>query len=173
MKGLAFAGLTWPGIVTWDDIRTVDYLRVARGRGPEAHRLPRHLDGRAPHALPRRVGRPHRGGVRRRVHVYRRPMIRCTSTRTRSSTSCRTCTVARHAGRRVDGRPAPLLVQQCEKDELFPLAGMKESLEVIAKVYEKAGVKDKFSGRFYNEPHKFTKEMQDDAFAFFDKHLEG
>jgi hypothetical protein len=67
--------------------------------------------------------------------------------------------------------PRALLVQQCEKDGLFPLAGMKESVEVIAKVYEKGGAKAQFTGRFYNEPHKFTKEMQDDAFAFLDKHL--
>src|SRR5437660_8401880 len=26
VKALTFAGLTWPGIVAWDDIRTVDYL---------------------------------------------------------------------------------------------------------------------------------------------------
>ena len=26
VKGLCYAGLTWPGIVFWDDIRTVDYL---------------------------------------------------------------------------------------------------------------------------------------------------
>src|SRR5215831_18720883 len=26
VKGLTFAGTTWPGIVFWDDIRTVDYL---------------------------------------------------------------------------------------------------------------------------------------------------
>jgi hypothetical protein len=48
---------------------------------------------------------------------------------------------------------------------------MKESLDVIGKVYEKAGAKEKFVGRFYNEPHKFTKAMQDDAFTFLDKHL--
>jgi dienelactone hydrolase len=26
VKGLTFAGATWPGVVAWDDIRTVDYL---------------------------------------------------------------------------------------------------------------------------------------------------
>src|SRR5699024_5941264 len=25
-KGLTFAGATWPGVVAWDDMRTVDYL---------------------------------------------------------------------------------------------------------------------------------------------------
>ena len=26
MRGLTFAGATWPGVVFWDDMRTVDYL---------------------------------------------------------------------------------------------------------------------------------------------------
>jgi hypothetical protein len=38
-------------------------------------------------------------------------------------------------------------------------------------VYEKGGAKARFAGRFYDVPHKFTKEMQDDAFAFLDKYL--
>ena len=33
------------------------------------------------------------------------------------------------------------------------------------------GAKEQFVGKFYDVPHKFTKEMQDDAFAFLDKHL--
>ena len=48
---------------------------------------------------------------------------------------------------------------------------MKESVEKIAAIYEKAGVKDQFSGRFYDEPHRFTKAMQDEAFDWFDKQL--
>ena len=69
--------------------------------------------------------------------------------------------------------PRALLVQQCEKDGLFPLTGMKDAVTNIAKVYEKAGAKEKFAGRFYDVPHKFTKEMQNDAFAFLDEHLKG
>ena len=48
---------------------------------------------------------------------------------------------------------------------------MKESLEKIAAVYERAGAKDRFTGRFYDEPHRFTRQMQDDAFAWFDRQL--
>ena len=62
-------------------------------------------------------------------------------------------------------------MQQCRQDRLFPPAGMKEAVEKIAAVYEKAGVKDRFTGRFYDEPHQFTLAMQDDAFAWLDKQL--
>jgi hypothetical protein len=68
--------------------------------------------------------------------------------------------------------PRALMVLQCSRDGLFPLAGMQESLEQIAAGYERAGVKDKFSGRFYDVPHTFSRQMQDDAFAWFDRHLE-
>jgi hypothetical protein len=63
------------------------------------------------------------------------------------------------------------MVLQCSRDGLFPLTGMKESVEKIAAVYEQAGVKDGFTGRFYDVPHRFTRQMQDDAFAWFDRQL--
>ena len=63
------------------------------------------------------------------------------------------------------------MVLQCSQDQLFPLAGMKESIEKIAAVYERAGVKDKFVGRFYDVPHRFSRQMQEDAFAWFDQRL--
>jgi hypothetical protein len=67
--------------------------------------------------------------------------------------------------------PRPLLVQQCQQDRLFPLAGMRASIERIADGYTKAGAKDRFTGRFYDEPHIFTRRMQDDAIDWFDRHL--
>ena len=65
------------------------------------------------------------------------------------------------------------MVQQCKQDKLFPLAGMEAAVEKIASVYRKAGVPDRFNGRFYDVPHRFSLAMQDDAAAFFDRHLKG
>jgi hypothetical protein len=48
---------------------------------------------------------------------------------------------------------------------------MRESIEKIAAVYERAGVKENFVGRFYDVRHSFTRQMQDDAFAWFDHRL--
>jgi hypothetical protein len=62
--------------------------------------------------------------------------------------------------------PRALMVQQCSRDGLFPLSGMKESLAKIEKAYAAAGAAAKFSGRFYDAPHQFTLPMQEDAFAW-------
>jgi len=67
--------------------------------------------------------------------------------------------------------PRALLVQQCRRDRLFPPAGMEESVRRIAATYQAAGCPEKFEGRFYDEPHRFTIAMQDEAFAWLDKHL--
>lgn len=173
VKGLCYAGLTWPGIVFWDDIRTVDYL-VTR-----------------PEVDPKRIGclgismggwrTAFLAGLDERIAAAdvvgfmstMKPMIK-THLDTHSFVH-----FVPGLHRWLDlpdvvsmMSPKPLLVQQCSKDGLFPLEGMKESVEKIAAVYAKAGVKDKFEGRFYDEPHKFTKPMEDEAFAWFDKQLQ-
>jgi len=48
---------------------------------------------------------------------------------------------------------------------------MQESVEKIAAIYAKAGVSDRFISRFYDVPHQFNVEMQEDAFRWFDEHL--
>ena len=48
---------------------------------------------------------------------------------------------------------------------------MKESVEKIGAVFDRAGAQEKFTGRFYDEPHHYTRQMQDDAFAWFDREL--
>ena len=40
-------------------------------------------------------------------------------------------------------------------------------------MYRAAGCEKQFEGRFYDEPHRFTRGMQDDAFAWLDRHLKG
>lgn len=171
-KSLIYAGLCWPGIITWDDMRTVDYL-VTR-----------------PEVDPHRIGclGVSLGGWR---------TIFLAGMDERIAAACVVgfmSTVAPMIERHIDTHsfahfvpglhqhldlpdvvsllaPKPLLVQQCKQDGLFPLAGMEASVEKIAKVYEKAGVKDKFSGRFYDVPHRFDVAMQDEAFGWLDKQL--
>ena len=67
--------------------------------------------------------------------------------------------------------PKPLLVQQCTHDGLYPLSGMKDAVKKIGAIYEKVEAAENFSGRFYDTAHRFTRDMQADAFAFFDQHL--
>jgi dienelactone hydrolase len=171
-KALTFAGATWPGIVAWDDVRTVDYL-VTR-----------------PEVDPKRIGclGISMGGYRsiylpaldERVKAACivgflstvRPMIRAHI----DTHSWVHFLPGLH--RHLDlpdvvtlAAPRAVLVQQCSRDGLFPLAGMKAGVARIAEVYKQAGAEERFAGRFYDVPHKFTRAMQEEAFRWLDRHL--
>lgn len=172
VKALTLAGTTWPGIVFWDDMRTVDYL-VTR-----------------PEVDPKRIGC---AGIS--MGGYRSMFLSALDSRIRAGCVVGFMSTVRpmiHAHldthswvhflpelhRYLDwpdvvslAAPRALLVQQCSKDGLFPLAGMQDAVAKIATVYDRAGAKDQFTGRFYDEPHRFTRSMQDDAFAWFEKQL--
>lgn len=172
VKSLIYAGKTWSGIVSWDDIRTVDYL-VSR-----------------PDVDPERIGciGVSFGGWR---------SLFLAGLDERISAACVTgfmSTVKPMIKNHIDTHswvhfvpglhryldipdvasmmaPKPLLVQQCRQDGLFPLHGMVESVDKIAAIYEKAGVPNQFEGRFYEQPHILNIEMQDEAFNWLDRHL--
>ncbi|MEX0716786.1 MAG: alpha/beta hydrolase family protein [Planctomycetaceae bacterium] len=172
VQSLIYAGLTWPGMVVRDDMRTVDYL-VTR-----------------PEVDPERVG-----CVGISMGGYRSLYLSGVDERIKAACvtgfmSTVKSMVKKHINKHswvhylptIHGyldwpdivsmmAPKPLMVQQCEQDGLFPLEGMRESLEKIGGVYEKAGVKERFHGRFYDQRHIFSVAMQDEAFDFFDATL--
>lgn len=71
------------------------------------------------------------------------------------------------------GLRAPLatLVQNNNEDQLFTLSEMHRADEMLQLVFTKAGNPSVYETRFYDGPHKFDLQMQQDAFAFFDTHL--
>jgi dienelactone hydrolase len=171
-QSLILAGMTWEGIVLWDDMRTVDYL-ISR-----------------PEVDPNRIG-----CVGISFGGYRSFFL--AGMDDRIAAACVVgfmSTIKPMARRHVDTHswvhfvptlhryldwpdivamraPKPLLVLQCRRDGLFPLQGMQESVDKIAAIYSKAGASDRFTGRFYDVPHQFNVEMQEDAFRWFDGHL--
>ena len=171
VKGLTFAGATWPGVVFWDDMRTLDYL-VTR-----------------PEVDPKRIG-----CVGISMGGYRSLFLTALDSRIRAGCVVGFMSTVQpmiHANlehsfvhflpalhRYLDwpdvvslAAPRSLMVLQCSRDGLFPLAGMQDAVEKIASLYENAGAKEKFVGRFYDVPHKFTRPMQEDAFAWFERQL--
>lgn len=171
-KALNLAGTTWQGIVLWDDMRTIDYL--ATRKEVDAHRI---------------------GCVGVSFGGYRSLFLAGMDDRV--AAACVVgfmSTVKPMARRHIDTHswvhfvpgvhryldwpdivaaraPKPLLVLQCRRDELFPLAGMQEAVDKIAAIYTKARARDQFTGRFYDVPHQFNVEMQEDAFSWFDEVL--
>jgi len=173
-KALIYAGLCWPGIVFWDDIRTVDYLVTRPEVDPKRLGcLGISMGGWRTSflaGLDERIGAACAVGFMSTVKAMIQEKIDTHSW----------VHFVPHLHPYLDlpdvismMAPKPLMVQQCNQDRLFTLDGMKESVEKIATVYAKAGVKDKFQGRFYDAPHTFNKTMQDEAFEWFDKVLKG
>lgn len=173
-KSLVFAGTTWPGIVSWDDMRAVDYL--ASRPEVDANRI-----GCVGISM---------GGYRSLYLGARDPRIAATCIVGFMSTTAPMLQahIDTHSWvhflpglhRWLDwpelaalSAPRALLVQQCSQDRLFPLTGMQESIRRIGDLYASAGVPDRFSGRFYDEPHRWTRAMQDEAFDWLDRQLKG
>jgi dienelactone hydrolase len=171
-KSLVYAGATWPGITAWDDIRTVDYLCTR------------------PEVDPKRIGclgvsfggwrSLFLGGLDQRITANCvvgfmsavKPMIR----RHMDTHSFVHFVPGLH--RRLDlpdvaalRVPKPLLVLQCRRDGLFPLAGMQEAVKNIEAIYAHAGAPRSFTARFYDLPHVFNVAMQEEAFDWLDRML--
>jgi dienelactone hydrolase len=171
-RSLQWAGTTWQGIAHWDDMRTVDYLATR------------------PEVDPKRIGCL---GIS--MGGYRTDFLAGLDERIRAAVSVGWMSTLRpmikaHVNthsfihflpgltRYVDlpdviacMAPKPLMVQQCTRDALYPIDGMRESVRKIAAVYEKAGAASRFQGRFYDRPHVFSASMQDEAFAWLDHWL--
>ena len=172
VKSLIYAGLTWPGVVAWDDMRTIDYL-VSR-----------------PEVDPARIGccGVSMGGYRALLLAGLddriaagcvagfmstvRPMIR----KHMDTHSFVHFIAGLHEHLDLPDvvalrAPKPLMVLQCQQDGLFPLPGMEEAVNKIAAVYRKCGAPEAFASKFYDVPHRFDIAMQEDAFAWMERHL--
>jgi dienelactone hydrolase len=67
--------------------------------------------------------------------------------------------------------PRPTLVLNDKEDQLFTMPEMERADRILAEVYTKAGVADRYKCSFYPGPHKFDREMQAEAFAWFERWL--
>jgi dienelactone hydrolase len=171
-RSLFWAGTTWQGIVHWDDIRTLDYLASR------------------PEVDPARIGCVgiSMGGYRTDFLAGLEDRIQCAVSVGWMSTLRPLIRnhVTTHSfihflpglTRFVDlpdvigcMAPKPLMVQQCRLDQLYTMEGMKESVSKIEAIYARSGVDSMFQGRFYDRPHMFSIEMQEEAFAWLDRWL--
>jgi hypothetical protein len=69
--------------------------------------------------------------------------------------------------------PNPVLVLNNRQDQLFTMPEMERADRILTEVYRKAGVPDHYRAMFFDGPHKFDRDMQREAFGWFDKWLKG
>lgn len=163
-KSLFLSGVTWPGIIIWDDIRTVDYLCSREDVDSE------------------RIGcwGISMGGFRATHLCGLDERIKCSviigfmssyTQMLKSHIGCHTwINYVPGFYKYLDFPdvaslmvPKPLMIQHCAKDDLFPPEGMRISSEKIAEVYRMNGAGEKFASRFFDVPHMFSREMQEIA----------
>ncbi|MHB9133554.1 MAG: alpha/beta hydrolase family protein [Armatimonadota bacterium] len=172
-KSLFWAGITWPGILAWDDMRTVDFLLtrpevdaqrigcVGLGMGGMRGILLGALDPRVKAVcsvgwmttladmLEDKVGRQSWANVIPGLTgLFDWPDV-----------------AGLHA-------PDPLLVMQGSVDPYFPLDGYQKAAERLRSIYSKAGAPGNLDVGLFDVGHVFTREMQRQAWAFFDNVFE-
>jgi len=171
-KTIFAAGSTWPGVFTYEDRRSVDYLLTR------------------PEVDPNRIGCGglSGGGLRtiflsgldQRIHCAVCVGFMSTFRELlRNHIKCHTWMLyVPYLHKFLDmpdvialRAPAPLMVQYDMEDPLYTLEGQQEANKRISDIYSKMGYRDNYEGRFYPGPHKFDIEMQQDAFRWFERWL--
>jgi dienelactone hydrolase len=173
-KSLFCAGMTWPGVFVFDDQRALDYL--ASRPDVDATRIGcAGLSG---------------GGLRTVMLTGADERIRCsccagmmTTWRDYLLNKCYTHTWMCYVPglpRDLDypevlgiAAPNPVLVLNNRQDDLFTLPEMQRADRILTEVYRKAAAPERYRASFYDGPHKFDREMQKEAFAWFDRWLRG
>jgi dienelactone hydrolase len=171
-KTIFASGATWPGILAWDDRRSVDYLASR------------------PEVDPDRLGclGLSIGGLRTAHLIGVDPRIRAACVvgwMTEFALQLRNHLRSHTWMAYIPGlyrsldlpdvaaliAPGALLVQQCSRDNLYPLAAMQAVVSKLERIYTKAGHRDRFQSTFHDVPHSFRPDMQDQAFAWLDRWL--
>jgi dienelactone hydrolase len=162
------AGFTWPGVMFWDDVRTVDYLLTRPDVDPRRIGCVGLSVGglRSCHlaALDERILAAVVVGWMASFPAQLRKHIRNTIGHTK---------VVPGLYQQLDypdvaslAMPTPMLVINGTKDGLFDLDGVNASFAKLNACYAKAGVPDHCRTRFYETPHEFNAEMQAEAWAW-------
>ncbi len=167
-RSLFTAGVTWPGVLVWDDIRTLDYL-AAR-----------------PEVDPKRLG-----CVGLSVGGYRSFLLAALDERIRAAVDVGWMTalgsqIKRHVintiglSFHINGlyrhldlpdiaaliAPRAVLVINGSQDPLFAPEGVQSAFDTIARCYAKAGAAERQQCRLYDAPHEFNLGMQAEAWQW-------
>jgi dienelactone hydrolase len=172
-RSLFTAGITWPGVVLWDDLRTVDYL-ITR-----------------PEVDPKRIG-----CVGLSVGGYRSFLLAALDPRIKAAVDVCWMTsfgsqIKQHVVNTVGFSfhiiglyrdldlpdlaaliaPRSLMVISGSQDRLFAREGVDAAFAKIEHCFRKAGAPDRQNCRLYDAPHQFNAAMQGDAWDWLARQI--
>ena len=67
--------------------------------------------------------------------------------------------------------PKPMLFFNGSRDKLFPLAGAEDAYRILREVWESQGAGERLVTKLWDSPHFFSKAMQKETLEFFGQHL--
>jgi dienelactone hydrolase len=171
-KSLFLAGTTWPGIVVYENMRSVDYVLTR------------------PDVDPARLGCGGLSGGGQQAVLLSGldDRIRCGVCAAFMSTFARTVKhnipnhswmlYLPHLANLMDfpdlatlSGGKPFLVQFNREDQVWVMEGQTESNKKLQDIYKKMACPENYSGRFYPGSHKFDLQMQGEAFDWYDAWL--
>jgi dienelactone hydrolase len=172
MSTVLNAGTTWPGILFYEDQRSIDYLqsraqvdpkRIACGGLSGGGLRSVFLTGLEPRIKAGfTVGWMSTLGPMLRNHVQGHDLVMYVPHLLELLDI--PDVMALHA-------PAPILALYDREDGLFPPEGQMEAHRKLTRIYQKMGYPDNYVGKFYPGLHKFDVPMQEDAFAWLEQVL--
>lgn len=171
-KTIFTSGATWPGLLSWDDRRAVDYLASRPEVNPEklgclglsiGGLRTVYLIGSDP-----RIKAACVMGWMTVFHDQLRNHLRNHTWMVYPPGLFNVMDLPDVAGLHA---PNALLVQQCGQDRLFPLPAMQLANQRLREIYAKAGVPERFKGTVHNVPHSFGLEMQAEAIEWLERWL--
>lgn len=170
--GLFLSGITWPGVMFTDDLRSADYLASR------------------PEVDPERIGccglsvggyrADYLAGLHRRIKaaIVVGWMDSFGEMLREKLTSVGFMKTVPGMYRYLDlpdvvsmTCPGGLRIIHGLQDQLFTPKGVQDAFDKIAAVYKKAGVPENFVPVTYDGPHEFNAEQQEAAFAWLDGYL--
>jgi len=172
-RSLFTAGISWPGVMLWDDIRTLDYLSsrpevdkkrvgcVGLSVGGYRSLMLAALDERIKTAVSA-------GFMQSYVSQIRRNVINTTGLTFHLVGLFRYLDLPDLSALIA---PRPALFINGSKDGLFNQEGLKAAYEKIQRCYAKAGVPERQVCRLYDSRHEFNPEMQAEAWQWLRKWL--
>jgi dienelactone hydrolase len=172
-RSMFAAGISWPGVMLWDDLRSLDYLASR------------------PEVDPRRLG-----CVGLSVGGYRSFMLAALDPRIKAAIDVGWMSsfgthIQRHVMNSIGltfhivglyryldlpdlaalAAPRSLFVINGSRDQLFPIEGVRAAFEKIERCFRKAGVPERQRCRLYDAPHQFNLRMQADAWEWLEQSL--
>jgi hypothetical protein len=172
-RTLLTAGVTWPGVMFWDDIRTVDYLcqrpEVDKRRlacvglsvGGCRSLMLAALDERIQTAVSVGFMKSDRYQIKRHVIDSTGLTFHLVGLLRYLDFPDLAALIA----------PRPALFINGSRDALFNQEGLKAAYAKIHRCYEKAGAATRQACRLYDAPHQFNAEMQAEAWQWIRKWL--